>query len=179
MIEAAERVLVRDGLAGVTVRAVATEAGVAPMGVYNHFGSKDRLVAAVLASGFDKLRQALGETGGGDPAQRLAAAGRSYRRFAVERPHRYRAMFGDARLGIKPTVELAESAGEAFAALVLTVDAAMLGRALRPGDPQETAALIWSAVHGAVSLELTGLAKSADPAARFDALIVTLMAGLR
>lgn len=179
MVEAAERVLVRDGLAQVTVRAVAAEAGVAPMGVYNRFGSKDRLVAAVLASGFDKLHEALDETGAGDPAQRLAAAGHSYRRFALAHPHQYRAMFGEARLSVEPSAELAESADSAFAALVLTVDRAMLAAELRPADPQETAGLIWSAVHGAVSLELTGLARSADPAARFDALLATLLAGLR
>jgi AcrR family transcriptional regulator len=59
LVDAAERVLVRDGLPGLTVRAVAAEAGVAPMGVYNRFGSKDGLVAAVLVRGFDGLRAAV------------------------------------------------------------------------------------------------------------------------
>src|ERR687893_273816 len=45
LVDAAERVLVRDGLRGLTVRAVATEAGVAPMGVYNRFGSSYRRFA--------------------------------------------------------------------------------------------------------------------------------------
>ncbi|HEY4993338.1 MAG TPA: helix-turn-helix domain-containing protein, partial [Nakamurella sp.] len=43
LVDAAERVLVRDGPGAVTVRAVAIEAGVAPMGVYNRFGGKDGL----------------------------------------------------------------------------------------------------------------------------------------
>src|SRR5919107_2916599 len=75
LVDAAERVLVRDGLAGVTVRAVATEAGVAPMGVYNRFGSKDGLVAAVLARGFESLRAAASASDAPDPVERLLACG--------------------------------------------------------------------------------------------------------
>src|SRR3954469_15893523 len=86
LVDAAERVLVRDGLPGVTVRAVATEAGVAPMGVYNRFGSKDGLVAAVLMRGFDGLRAAVIEDADADPVARLLASGRNYRRFALGSP---------------------------------------------------------------------------------------------
>ncbi len=50
LVDAAEAVLVREGPAGVTVRAVAAEAGVAPMGVYNRFGGKDGLVSAILVA---------------------------------------------------------------------------------------------------------------------------------
>ena len=57
--DAAERVLVRDGPDAVTVRAVAAEAGVAPMGVYNRFGGKDGLVDELLSRGFIGLREAI------------------------------------------------------------------------------------------------------------------------
>ncbi len=43
LVTAAETVLVRDGPGALTVRAVAAEAGIAPMGVYNRFGGKDGL----------------------------------------------------------------------------------------------------------------------------------------
>src|SRR4051795_8216461 len=71
LVDAAERVLVRDGLGGLTVRGVATEAGVAPMGVYTRFGSKDGLVAAVLVRGFDGLRAAVTADADPDPIVRL------------------------------------------------------------------------------------------------------------
>lgn len=48
LLAAAEAVLVREGPGGLTVRAVAAEAGTAPMGVYNRLGGKDGLVAALL-----------------------------------------------------------------------------------------------------------------------------------
>ena len=43
LLAAAEAVLVRDGPGGLTVRAVAAEAGIAPMGVYTRLGGKDGL----------------------------------------------------------------------------------------------------------------------------------------
>ena len=51
--------LEREGVAGLTVRAVAAEAGVAPMGVYNHFDGKPGLLLAVLQRAFDGLREAV------------------------------------------------------------------------------------------------------------------------
>jgi AcrR family transcriptional regulator len=51
-VSAAEAVLVKDGPGGLTVRAVAAEAGIAPMGVYNRFGGKDGLVDALLIIGW-------------------------------------------------------------------------------------------------------------------------------
>src|SRR6201996_508430 len=59
LLAAAEAVLVRDGPAGLTVRAVAAEADIAPMSVYNRLGGKDGLVHALLIRGFDRLRAAM------------------------------------------------------------------------------------------------------------------------
>ena len=179
LVDAAERVLVRDGLGGLTVRAVATEAGVAPMGVYNRFGSKDGLIAAVLVRGFDGLRAAVLADADADPVARLMASGRNYRGFALGRPQHYGAMFGGRRLPTEVSGELLEHAGAAFEALVDHVRYAMALGALRPADPRETAQLIWSAVHGAVSLELGGAVLTADPAATYEALLQLIVDGLR
>lgn len=48
MLDAVTRVLARKGLAGVTVRAVAEEAGVAIGSMNYHFDGKDSLIAAAL-----------------------------------------------------------------------------------------------------------------------------------
>ncbi|WP_369137043.1 TetR/AcrR family transcriptional regulator [Modestobacter versicolor] len=179
LVDAAERVLVRDGLGAVTVRAVAAEAGVAPMGVYNRFGSKDGLISAVLVRGFDGLRAAVEEDTDPDPVVRLVASGRNYRRFALARPQHYAAMFGGRPLPGEGAEELVAHATAAFGALVTHVRSAMAGGALREGDPTETAQLIWSSVHGAVSLELGGAVLTPDPAATYESLLQLLVAGLR
>src|SRR5580704_14283361 len=67
LLTAAEAVLVREGPGGLTVRAVAAEAGIAPMGVYNRLGGKEGLVDALLIRGFDRLRAAV-DAAGADPA---------------------------------------------------------------------------------------------------------------
>jgi AcrR family transcriptional regulator len=179
LVDAAERVLVRDGLGGLTVRAVATEAGVAPMGVYNRFGNKDGLVAAVLARGFEGLRAATAAADDPDPVDRLVSCGRGYRRFALSHPQHYGAMFGAGFATAAPTEELVDRAGAAFQALVDRVGYAVDRGAVREGDPVETAQLIWSSVHGAVSLELAGMTQVADPAASYELLLQLLVDGLR
>ena len=47
LIEAALSILEEEGIAALTVRSVASKAGVAPMGVYSRFGSKDGLLQAL------------------------------------------------------------------------------------------------------------------------------------
>jgi AcrR family transcriptional regulator len=179
LVDAAERVLVRDGLAGLTVRAVAGEAGVAPMGVYNRFGNKDGLVAAVLARGFDGLAAATTADQDPDPTARLLACGRNYRAFALAHPAHYAAMFGSGVPLDAGAEELADRADTAFSALVDRVRFGMDRGALRAGDVRETAQVIWSCVHGAVSLELSGVQQTADPGANYEALLQVLLDGLR
>lgn len=170
--------LVREGVAGLTVRAVAAEAGVAPMGVYNRFGSKDGLVDAVLVRGFELLRAAVARDRDADPVRRLIASGRNYRRFALDRPEHYSTMFGRQSGRHEASPELADRAGAAFQALVDHVSYAMSHGALRPGDEQEVAQVIFGAVHGAVSLELAGVRLTPDPEATYEALLAALVAGL-
>ncbi len=100
LLAAAEAVLVREGPGGLTVRAVAAEAGIAPMGVYNRLGGKDGLVEALLIKGFDRLRVSLEEAfaAAGESAMRgrFISCGLAYRRFALANPHFYAIMFEDA-----------------------------------------------------------------------------------
>lgn len=53
--DAARVILRRDGLAGMTMRAVAKEAGVAPGTVYSYFPSKDALYADLYAERIEQL----------------------------------------------------------------------------------------------------------------------------
>ena len=158
--DAAVRVIERDGRAGLTVRAVAAEAGVAPMGVYNHLQGKSGLLVAVLASGFDGLTSAVTWDGDREPLDAFLAVGNGYRTFALDRPITYGLMFGG---GVPADVhaQIAEHADPAFQALLDTVQHAQQAQLVRPGPPEQLAMSIWSAVHGAVSLELAA-AQPAD-----------------
>jgi AcrR family transcriptional regulator len=178
LVSAAEAVLVRDGPGGVTVRAVAAEAGIAPMGVYNRLGGKDGLVDALLIMGFDRLRASIEAGPEPDMLDRLRACGMRYRQFALANRHFYAIMFEDAIPHEHSSDEVAEHAGAAFGALVRNVEAAAAAGRIEAADPTEVAQQVWSAVHGAVALELKGLVQTPDPEATYRETVATVLRGL-
>jgi hypothetical protein len=74
--------------------------------------------------------------------------------------------------------ELRQHATAAFDVLVDEVARSMDAGVLRRDDPLEAASVIWSAVHGAVALELAGVTQIADPEATYERLLVALTSGL-
>jgi AcrR family transcriptional regulator len=178
LVSAAEAVLVRDGPGAVTVRAVAAQAGIAPMGVYNRLGGKDGLVDALLIMGFDRLRASIEAGHEPDMLERLRACGMRYREFGLANPHFYAIMFEEAIPHERSSDEVAEHAAAAFGALVRTVEAAVAAGQIEAADPREVAQQIWSAVHGAVALELKGLVLTPDPEATYRAAVDTMLRGL-
>jgi AcrR family transcriptional regulator len=186
LLAAAEAVLVRDGPGGLTVRAVAAEAGIAPMGVYNRLGGKDGLVDALLIKGFDRLSETMAasqlsaapSTGEADVATRFFACGLSYRAFALANPHFYAIMFEKAIPREHDNPEVEEHAAATFFALVRVVELAAAAGVIAAPDPLEAAQQIWSAVHGAVSLELRGLVQTPDPARTYRDVLSTIVFGL-
>jgi len=186
LLAAAEAVLVRDGPSGLTVRAVAAEAGIAPMGVYNRLGGKDGLVDALLIKGFDRLGATMAASQAStvpgsaetDVAARFRACGLSYRAFALANPHFYAIMFEKAipREHVNPDVE--EHATATFLALVRVVELAAAAGVIAAPDPVEAAQQIWSGVHGAVSLELRGLVQTPDPERTYRDFMATIVRGL-
>jgi AcrR family transcriptional regulator len=182
LVAAAEAVLVRHGPGGLTVRAVAAEAGVAPMNVYNRLGGKDGLIGALLIRGFDRLRDtaAGARDADGRPGMeaRMLACGLSYRAFALANPYLYAIMFEEAVQCKHDDPVVAEHAAAAFGSLVSVVELAAAAGLIAALDPLEAAQQIWSAVHGAVSLELKGLVLTPDPESTYRSLLATLIRGL-
>jgi AcrR family transcriptional regulator len=178
LVSAAEAVLVRDGPGGLTVRAVAAEARIAPMGVYNRLGGKDGLVDALLIRGFDRLRAAIADGGEPDLLERLRASSLRYRSFALANRHFYAIMFEAAIPRERLSDEVAEHASAAFGELVRNVELAAAAGAIIAPQPSEVAQQIWSTAHGAVALELKGLVLTPDPEATYRATVDTMLRGL-
>lgn len=180
LVEAAETVLIRDGLAGVTVRAVAAEARVAPMGVYNRFSGKDGLERELLIRGFHALRAEVAAAADADPIARLRGMAAGYRRFAIEHPQHYLMMFhqtADSTHFANAAVQ--DSASGTFGELVAHIGYAIARGAIREGDAIAIAQHVWSALHGAVSLELGGAMRVSDPETSYAELVELLIRGLR
>ena len=177
LVDAAEAVLVRDGPAGFTVRAVAAHAGVAPMGIYNRFGGKNGLAEAVLVRGFIGLRQAVASRTEIDPLVRLYRAGLQYREFALNHPQHYAAMFADSLGCGLGSAQVGPVAAAAFDELVGHVQYVIDSGAAPPTDATDLTQQIWSVVHGAVSLELAGLVRTRNPTATYEHLLHLVLRG--
>ena len=147
LLRAGRTILERDGTAGLTVRAVAGEAKVAPMGVYHHFDGRDGLLDALVTDGYAEFGRAIA-TRDDDPATRLRNAGVAYRKFALANPVLYGLMFS---AHCTPEIDVAANA---FEVLVDTIRYGQVAGVILSADPVEQAMQTWSAVHGAVSLEL-------------------------
>lgn len=178
LVGAAERLLDREGPGSLTVRAIAAEAGVAPMGVYNHLGDKNGVVDELVKRGFDDLRTSFGEGDPDRPIEALVAAGHAYRRFALDHPARYSVMFDRAVPDYTPSEEAMSHAWASFAVLIDLVQAAAAAGLLVPGDPIEIAQRIWSAMHGHVSLELRGMGFVTDIDSHFENFATSVIRGL-
>jgi AcrR family transcriptional regulator len=170
LLTAADALLRREGLPGVTVRGVAAEAGVAPGGVYSRFGGKDGLVDALLIRGFDGLAAATAPRGERDARERLRLCGRRARQFALENRPYYEAMFLHERAWQR-TEQVAEHAMAAFHQLVNSVEYAMAAGFLRASDPFDVAQQIFCVVHGAIVCEFNGLILSGDPEVNYEAML--------
>ena len=171
ILTAAEELLEQSGPEALTVRGIAEAAGVAPMGVYNHFESKEGVLGGLVGEGFRRLRHELEEASEDpDPALALIDAGRRYRALALESPGIYRLMFGHDLADRLSDEALIAGADSAFGALVHMV--ARLQHAHHYLEPPELAAqAIWSQVHGWVSLELAGAVFTEHPDIAFERLL--------
>lgn len=67
ILEAAVRVLLRDGLLAMTLEAVAREANVSKGGVFYHFASKDDLVSAMVTFFLEEMKSEIATHSAADP----------------------------------------------------------------------------------------------------------------
>ena len=165
LLNAAERLVIREGPAQVSIRAIAREAGVSHAAPYHHFADREALLAAVAGSGFDRLRSvmqvAAGAGGPDDPLSRLQAAGIAYVRFAVANPEIYRLMFSGLLADRSRYPDLEASTEAAFGVLLafLGDQGRAKGRGARPDANRipAVATATWSLVHGLAFLLIEGL----------------------
>jgi len=97
LIQAAERVLERDGPQALSLRAVAREAGVSPAAPYHHFKDKSDLLKAIAEAGFQALSDAIRAAIEADTENKMTTIGVSYVRFARDNPALYRVMYDCSR----------------------------------------------------------------------------------
>jgi AcrR family transcriptional regulator len=197
IVDAARRHLAVDGAAGLSLRAVARELGMASSAVYRYFASRDELLTALIVDAYDAIGAAAEEAEAAVPRtdlrDRWRAACRAARDWALAHPHEYALVYGSpvpgyaapeatigpaARVGMVLCRVIADGVtagavepGPASADDVLEPDLAE-----RLGLPSGTAAravLAWSSLFGAINFELFGHTHNvvADHSRHFDAAV--------
>ena len=160
LLQAAERVLERDGLAGLTLRAVAREAGVSHAAPTHHFGDLTGLLSELAAIGFRQFNAAMASAcdTATTPLARALARPKAYVAYAQAHPGMYGIMFRTERLDYsRPSLH--EAAEASFAGLANAIGAMrqeQISGDVLTLDQGAAIARAWSMVHGFTTLLLDG-----------------------
>lgn len=144
------------------MREVARRAGVSHQAPYHHFADREAIMAAIVAEGFQRLRDAslAALDGESDAAKRLTAIGKAYLDFALNHPAHFKLMFRSELVREDKHQATKECAQGAFDVLVgVAADVAK-----RSGHDDHLVVLAgWSMVHGLATLMLEGKLDKALP----------------
>lgn len=188
--EAAWQQIAADGVQALSLRAIARRLGITAPAIYHYFPSRDELVIALVIEAFDSLAkaQASATASTAEAFAQLQAIGLSYRSWAISNPQRYQLIFGAPLPGYQLLrKQVLRSSARAISELVSVIEVLRRLDRLKSGklpdvkigdktyykQLQETgieadklsltvAVLIWSRLHGLVSLELSGNLPDAD-----------------
>jgi len=116
LVDAAEKILRKEGLSTLSLRRVAREVGVAPSAVYNHFRNREALLVAVATDGYRQLSRIENRaySMGGKPGQVLREMARDYLHFAASNPDLYRLMFSAEVVAYRSDPDLGEAGHSSF-----------------------------------------------------------------
>lgn len=180
LTDAAERLFGRHGPERMTMRHVAAELGVSPMTPYRYFKDKDDILAAVRTRAFNRMAAAVEAAfaSATDPVARSREVGRAYVTFALEHQHAYRLMFDLSQSTEADYPDLVAACTRARA--MMTRQAAeLIDAGLITGEPEMVAHMLWSALHGAVVLQMADkLSPHIDPVTLRRETFLTLLKGL-
>jgi AcrR family transcriptional regulator len=173
-----------SGASALSLRAIARELKITAPAIYNYFPDRDALVTALIIDAYKSFGDSQLEARDAVPASnvtgRLKAIGIAYRTWAHTYPQRYQLIFGTPIPGYEaPLMEVLPSAARSLNALVSVVEQLRVTGKLNitsfpevkgeykvsfetwkkyGGDvdmlSMSVAMVIWSRVHGIVSLEI-------------------------
>jgi AcrR family transcriptional regulator len=182
--ETAWKQIAEFGAPALSLRAIARELKITAPAIYNYFPDRDALVTALIIDAYKSFGDSQLEARDAVPAidlmGRMKAIGMAYRIWAHTYPQRYQLIFGTPIPGYEaPLMEVLPSAARSLSALVSVVEQLRVAGKLNVksfpevkkeykvsfetwkkygGDvdmlSMSVAMVIWSRVHGIVSLEI-------------------------
>lgn len=174
------RLLAQRGDFDVPLTEVAWAVGCTAPALYGHFRNKNALLRAVRDEGFDRLYSEKFAVFGqvqGNPLGYLRDGSYAYVRFALENPTLYRLMFTPPpKLGVSDDPWSGEAGRQVLNLLLTGLHSSQEHGYLPGADLPRYGFTFWSAIHGAVSLNLQN--RALNQTAKWDAtrdVIDTLM----
>jgi len=159
LLRAAEKLFNKRPMAEVTVEEIAATAGVAVGSVYNHFGSKAGLHAALVERALttDRHFMDLAYVPGRTPVEQLYAAAEEYLAFYLANPEYFRMLAfptdpGSYPAGRELARRLAASVNEQNSRMVEAIRSGIEAGVISDVDPEDTATVLWAAWNGIISL---------------------------
>jgi len=159
ILHAAERIFVREGYHGATIRKIADEVGVSSTALYMHFSDKSEILIEICEQAFAQLiaqNDAIAAKTR-DPLDRVREMLDAYMQFGLDNPNAYQLVFATppgalSEEKVAAMYALGKRCYEPFREAVEAIGAA--GR-LRCADVDLVGETLWAGTHGLVSLLLT------------------------
>jgi AcrR family transcriptional regulator len=180
---AARTLILEKGSDKLSLREIARRIGHSPAGLYEYFGSKEEIVAAVAAEALDHLSNYLGRVPASlPPARRLVELGLAYVEFARQHPEHFLLVFSSLISGrVSP-----QAPADARSPYRIVQQAVRDGFDTGDFAPhagygvEEIAYSLWAFAHGMAMLQQTHLRQfQADFKAADRHALETFVAGLK
>ncbi len=159
LLEEARRLLLEEGWSQLSMRRIAAAAGCTATSIYLYFPGKDALIHALIEEGMERFHKAMEAAleGVADPRARVERICRAYLEFGLANPEYYEIMFllHPRHMERYPR----EKYRRARRNLDVFADALRSALGKDGADPdrlQTAATVVWSALHGTVSLLIAG-----------------------
>ena len=157
--DAARQQLADVGPAGLSLRAIARELGMASSAVYRYVASRDELLTRLIIEAFDSLGSEVEAAStaaaarGAAPGDRWLAAARAFRDWSLARPHEHALIFGTPVPGYAAPRDTVGPAMRIPAVMAdVLMEAAIAGDLRAPSRPLPAPSLASEATAGLVGL---------------------------
>jgi AcrR family transcriptional regulator len=159
LIKAGVEILAKDGVSGLSLRKVASKAGVSHAAPYAHFADKQSLIAAISTEGFRQLYErasSVAEEYKAEPSTQLVEVAWAYVQFALDDRDRFKVMFSGVLEKEKDYPDFVAESQRNFQLVKTVVEANQAAGVLQSGPSELVALSAWSMIHGFIMLLLEG-----------------------
>ncbi len=154
LLAGAGELLEEKGAGHLSLREAARRSGVSQTAPYRHFASKEALMAALAAQGYQELAGVLNSAckAESDAPGRLHALGGAYVDYAVKNPQKFRLMFGPDISVMEEWPDTKSASDEVKQIIENSVKDYLDARRIKLKTPLVPVTSAWSLIHGLAML---------------------------